>query len=154
MRASSQFTSGGSLYLQQRSSSLCVMSWWTPLYLWWGKPLQFLCGALCHCGQWLLLCCSKGLGGSFLVVLGIGVPQSLLYAGDSSPDAVCRLVSHCGSLSTHYLRPGALSTCTVLGFLSSCDVVALSSCSHYRSFSVQLLLWWASQSSLIEKAPL
>ena len=140
--------------MRQRVSSLCLVFWWSPVYWWRGKLLQFGWGLLCHCGQWLLLCCSKGLGGSFLVVLGIGVPQSLLYAGDSSPDAVCRLVSHCGSLSTHYLSPGALSTCTVLGFLSSCDVVALSSCSRYHSFSVQLLLWWASQSSLIEKAPL
>ena len=134
-----------------------MMSWWTPLNLWRGKPLQFWWGLLCHCGQWLLSCCDKGLGGSSLVAFGIGVPQSLQYAEDSSPDAVCRLVSHCGSLSTHYSRPGPLPTCTALGFLSSCGVVAPSSCcSCYCSFSVQgatLLLWWAFQSSLIEKAP-
>ena len=133
-------------------SFLCLMFLCSLVYGWQGKLLQFWWGLLCHCGQWLLLCCSKGLSGSSLVALGIGVPQSLQYAGDTSPDVACRLVSHCGSLSTHYLRPGALSTCTVLGFLSSCDVVAPSSCcSHYCSCTVQrttLLLWCAFQSSL------
>ena len=144
--------------MRPRVSSLCLVFWWSPVYWWWGKLLQFWWVLLCHCGQWLLLCSSKGLGGSSLVAFGIGVPQSLQYAEDSSPDAVCRLVSHCGSLSTHYSRPGPLPTCTSLGFLSSCGVVAPSSCcNHYCSCSWQgatLLLWWGLQLSLILKASL
>ena len=123
MRVSSLVTSGRSS-LFAAESFLWLMFLCSLDYGWQGKLLQFWWGLLCHCGQWLLLCCSKGLSGSSLVALGIGFPQSLQYAGDTSPDVVCRLVSHCGSL-LHYLRPGALSTCTVLGFLSSCDVILL-----------------------------
>ena len=51
---------------------------------------------------------------------------------------------------------GAFSTCTVFVFLSSCGVVAPSSCcNHYCSCSWQgatLLLWWGLQLSLILKA--
>ena len=45
----------------------------------------------------------------------------------SSCIVVCMLLSHCDAWSTHKLWPGALCSCTVLGFLFSCDVVAPSS---------------------------
>ena len=56
----------------------------------------------------------------------------------SSCIVVCMLLSHCDAWSTHKLWPGALCSCTVLGFLFSCDVVAPSSCcSHYSICCVQ-----------------
>lgn len=64
----------------QRGSSLCVMSWWTSLYLWWEKLLQFLSGSSVIVAS-DLLGCSNGSIGSSLVALCSGVPLSLWYAG-------------------------------------------------------------------------
>ena len=52
-----------------------------------GNLSSFGGGILSHSGHWLLSCCSRGLGGSSLVALGNGVPQSLWFVGNSSPDA-------------------------------------------------------------------
>ena len=61
----SSCVSGAHLHMQQKDSTLYVMSCWSPLYMWQGKPLQFWWSCLCHWVQWLLFCWSKGLSGSF-----------------------------------------------------------------------------------------
>ena len=68
-------------------TSLCVARETSPVLV--GVPLSL--------AQWLLLCCSKGLSVSSLVALGSGVPQSLRYVGESSPDAVRMLLSLCSA---------------------------------------------------------
>ena len=108
MRASSRVTSGGSS-LSASKGLLYVRCLGGLLSTGGGGNLSSSGGGfLRHCGHWLLSCCSKGFDGSYLVALGSGVPKSLWYVSDSSPDVMCSLPSGCGLGSTHYLWPGAL----------------------------------------------
>ena len=100
MRAPSQVNSRfSSLFAIERILSMCDVLVDTST-CGGGNLASFGGHLLCHCSQWFLSCCNKGLGCSSLVVLGSGGLQSLWYVGDSCPDMGFWLLSHCGAYST------------------------------------------------------